>query len=221
MLCVGVYLATPILTMRRSFLALLLLPLLGGCYPVKPDFINEYDLVFTDHSPSFDFQSQGTYALPDSVVIISDQPDGQPVQKVPPAYGDRILDRLRANMSTLGWQEVDEQDDPDVILLPGAIKTVTVNVYSYPWDYWDWYYPGYYPGWGWDYPGYEPMYSSYTTGSLIVQMTVPDGVSPAQNIPVAWVTVINGLLEGSQASILDRINSNIDQAFTQSPYLAQ
>jgi hypothetical protein len=34
-----------------------------------------------------------------------------------------------------------------------------------------------------------------------------------------WVAGINGILEDTSAGILDRIYKNIDQAFTQSPYL--
>jgi hypothetical protein len=38
---------------------------------------------------------------------------------------------------------------------------------------------------------------------------------------VPWVCIINGLLEGSDQSILDRITTNIDQGFKQSEYLQQ
>jgi hypothetical protein len=40
-----------------------------------------------------------------------------------------------------------------------------------------------------------------------------------QNIPAVWVASFNGLLEGSPASIRDRIVQGIAQAFSQSTYL--
>jgi hypothetical protein len=52
-------------------------------------------------------------------------------------------------------------------------------------------------------------------------MIAPDDLSPTENQPVLWVGVLNGLLEGSDASIITRMTTNIDQAFKQSEYLQQ
>jgi hypothetical protein len=46
-------------------------------------------------------------------------------------------------------------------------------------------------------------------------------VSGTGNVPIVWIGVINGLVEGSQASINARVLTDIDQAFTQSEYLQQ
>lgn len=193
-----------------------------GCYPEQPEYINEYNLVYTNHSPDMDFGALNTYALPDSVVIISgDLDEGETPEMVDPFYGDKIVSRIRQNMNGLGWVEVTDSAQADVIILPSAMKTLNIDTYYYYWGYWGWYYPGYYPGWGWYYPGYVPTYTSYTTGSLIMQMTVRGDLSPAGNVSVPWVAVINGLLEGSDASIADRVTTNIDQAFKQSEYLKQ
>lgn len=199
-----------------------LLPLLlAGCYPEQPEYINEYDLVYTNYAPEFDFQAPNTYALPDSVVILGtgDPENGELPTMVDPFFGNRILAQIRANMSAYGWSEVSDPDSADVVLLPSAVKTLNIDAYYYYGGYWGWYYP--YWGYGWYYPGYFPTYTSYTTGSLILQMNVPKDVSPAENVPVVWVGVINGLLEGSDASIADRITANIDQAFKQSEHLKQ
>ncbi|MBL8000664.1 MAG: DUF4136 domain-containing protein [Flavobacteriales bacterium] len=206
----------------RAFLVAAFVPLLfSGCYPEQPDYINEYDLVYTNHAPDFDFQGQGTYALPDSVVILGtgDPENGELPSMVDPFFANRILAQIRANMSAYGWTEVADADSADVVLLPSAVKTLNIDAYYYYGGYWGWYYP--YGGYGWYYPGYYPTYTSYTTGSLIMQINVPKDVSPSENVPVVWVGVINGLLEGSDASIADRIVANIDQAFKQSEYLKQ
>jgi hypothetical protein len=209
--------------LRKSAYSLLLLAapvLFSGCYPETPDYINEYDLVYTNYSPDFDFQAQNTYALPDSVVIITgDLAEGELPSMVDPYYGNKIIAQIRANMNSYGWTEVEDADSADVVILPSAMKTLNVDAYYYYGGYWGWYYPYY--GYGWYYPGYYPTYTSYTTGSLIIQMTVPRDLSPTENVPVPWIGVINGLLEGSDASIADRIETNIDQAFKQSTYLQQ
>ena len=199
--------------------ALLVAPLLfSGCYPEKPGSISEYDIVYTDRSPSFDFKAANTYSLPDSIVLITgDLAEGDTPTMVKPLYADQILDRIRQNMNSRGWTEVAVSADPDVRLLPSAIKTKNVNVYSYYGGYWGWYYPYY--GWGWYYPGYYPTYTSYTSGTLVLQMTDPNNISAANNIPVVWIAVLDGLLEGSTTNVLTRMLTNVDQAFAQSDYL--
>jgi hypothetical protein len=194
--------------------------LFSGCYPDQPDYIDEYDITYTNYSPTFDFKAQNTYALPDSVVIITgDLAEGEQPSMVDPQYGDQIISRIRQNMNNRGWTEVAATENPDVVLLPSAIKTVNVDAYYYYGGYWGWYYP--YGGYGWYYPGYYPTYTSYTTGSLVILMNVPNDLSPTENIPVVWLSVFNGLLEGAESSISVRVNNSIDQAFTQSPYLQQ
>ncbi|MEZ4738296.1 MAG: DUF4136 domain-containing protein [Flavobacteriales bacterium] len=209
-------------TPTRSLLgALLLTALLGaGCYPDQPDNIAAYDLVYTAYSPSYDFSAARTYSIPDSVVLVTgNAADGDAPSVVDPLYGDQIIARIKQNFNAYGWEEVNSLDSPDVIMLPAVSKTENVTVYNYGWGYWGGYYPGYYPGWGWYYPGYAPSYSSYTSGSLIMLMTDPNGVSPSNNVPIVWTGVVNGLLEGSNTSLIARIQSTIDEAFEQSSIL--
>ena len=42
---------------------------------------------------------------------------------------------------------------------------------------------------------------------------------PGNEVPVAWLATINGLLQGSDQGTISRINTTIDQAYAQSPYL--
>ena len=195
--------------------------LLSGCYPDGPDYLSDYDLVYTNYSPTFDFKSVSTYSLPDSVPIITgDLADGDEPSFLPEAYRVVVLQKIRDNMNARGWEEVDGPNEAitaDVNLLPAALKSEVVS-YFYSGGYWGWYYPGY-PGWGWYYPGYYPTYTSYTSGSLMIAMARPNDVSPTENVPVVWLAVINSILEGGQADIITRLNVNIDQAFTQSDYL--
>jgi hypothetical protein len=48
-------------------------------------------------------------------------------------------------------------------------------------------------------------------------MVEPGGIQNNQ-LPVVWLCGLNGLLQGSDASIIARIGTNIDQAFTHPPF---
>jgi hypothetical protein len=197
----------------------LAMPLLfAGCYPNGPEYIEEYDLVLTNYAPEYDFYSRTTYSLPDSVVnITGDVVEGGSPDMMDPGYADPILSSIRENLNARGWHEVGEAEDPDVVLLPSVFTSTTVTYY-YDWWYWGWYYPYY--GYGWYYPGYYPTYvTSYTTGTLLIQMTDPNDIPPTENVPVVWTAAFNGLLEGSTRSLVQRVDEAIDQAFQQSDYL--
>ena len=44
-------------------------------------------------------------------------------------------------------------------------------------------------------------------------------VPQTENVPVVWTGIFNGMLEGSNAEIIARVQTAIDKAFAQSPYL--
>ncbi|QLE00379.1 DUF4136 domain-containing protein [Galbibacter sp. BG1] len=197
-----------------------------SCAEDGPDYVDELDVVYTNYNADFDFGTTNTYAIPDNVVKIDDADfplaEGEEPEFIDPVYGDVILSAIADNMNDRGWTQVDKDNNPDVIILPTAMSTLNLYYY-YDWGYWGWWgYPGYGPGWGWWYPGYYPPYvSGYRSGTVVLQMTYPDGIGIDDTIPVIWTSAINGLFEGSTASIQDRIQNTVDQAFTQSPYLTK
>ena len=203
--------------MERKLFAIFLTAItLLGCYPKGPEYIEDLDLVVTHHDVSFNFQQHDTYSLPDRIVkITGNLEEGEDPEFVNEATAALILDGIRDNMETYGWTEVNADQDPDMIILPSAMQSTTL-VWYYDYWYWDWYYPYYW--WGWYYP--YPIYGgSYTSGSVFLQMTYPDGITAADNIPVVWSSILNGLLEGSTSEINSRIANSVDQAFDQSTYL--
>ncbi len=208
--------------LQRLGLGLMLVASLGACSPNGADYVEELDVVYTNYDPSFSFTSKSTFALPDKVVYISNEgigagsgePEYLPIQLASP-----ILATLRSNMRAMGYTEVDESANPDLILLPSALKTTQVYYY-YDWWYWSWYYPGYGSGWGWYYPGYyPPVVTAVNAGSIFVQMTSPKDITPTNQVPVSWIAIVNGLLEGDESQAANRIDRTLDQAFAQSPYL--
>lgn len=194
-----------------------------SCKPDGAEYVDELDIVYTNYDSNFEFTAKETYALPDKVIKITDdfidlQPGDEP-EYLDPVYAAAILSTIKSNMDALGYREVDESVNPDLIILPSVSQTDQIYFY-YDWWYWNWYYPGWGAGWGWWYPGYyPPQISRVRTGSVLLQMTSPNDQDVSDKIPVIWTGVINGLLEGNANSINKRVNDSINQAFDQSPYL--
>lgn len=196
--------------MRKALIYSLVLALalvVGSCYPGGIEYYEDTDIVFTSYEPDYDFTQQNTYAMPDSVVKVTGDGDDDP-EFVDEPYNTQIINRIEANMETLGWTRVEDPEDADLTLFPASWTNTTIY---YWYDYWCWYYP-YYCGWGWYYPGYV---TSYTTGTLV--MTLIENENAIEPYRV-WTAALNGLLSGSYNT--NRVNNGIDQAFEQSPYLA-
>ncbi len=201
----------------RSLLAILTIFLLTGCYPDQPERVEEYDLAYTNYSADFDFSVSRTYSLPDRVVLVNNESFSEDDPEfIDDIFGDVILSNIRENLNSAGWTEVSEDDSPEMVILPSAFDETFLYYYNF--GYWGWYYPGFYPGWGWYYPGYSPGYvSGYRVGTVLVQITYPSEIEN-EEIPVVWVATFNGLLEGSDRGISQRIDRNLDQAFSHPPF---
>ena len=213
--------------MKRIFMTFLVLSVgvivFNSCYPNRAEFVDELDIAATDFDPTFDFASLQNYYLPDQIVVIDDDEDEE--EFLDPELADPILDQIEANMEAYGFERLDEasQEQADVVLLVSTVSTENLVLW---WDYWGWwpgwgyYPPGYGPGWGWGYPWGGVSGYSYTTGSLIIQMVDPNNPDEGeQEVSVEWLGVVNGLIQGSDASLVARANRGVDQLFLQSPYL--
>lgn len=199
--------------MRKAFLAAALLALvlsLVSCQPYRLES-TDYETVVTVYNKDTNFGSYDTFALADSLVEIGDDVD------VPHTYDRQILERIRANMLECGYQEVEDPDTADMVMLTG-VTTYTVEVSGcYAWGgYWGWYYPGY-PGYCYPYSGYA---YEYKVGTVILFMVDGKNSSPgAGNAPLMWNATLGGLIEGFTTS--QELLDNVDKAFTQSPYLTK
>lgn len=209
--------------------------LLHGCYPNESISVNQTDVVLTGHYDSVNFNEFSTYFISDTVYPVRD--DTTDKSLIP--ANNLIISQIVSNMSNYGYTriaEVDTANPPDLLLTAAAISVTTVTVgWWYPyypgWG-WGWYksadasrgvdywygYPGYYPpGWGW---GGVPYYSSYTTGTLLMEMANPDDTRVVDGeivTPLYWAGAINGVLSSGNDN--SRITRGIDQSFEQSPYL--
>lgn len=198
---------------KFTFLTVLASWLFAGCYPQGPEFTEDLDVVYTNYDNEYDFQGQGTYAMPDQIVVDVEIDRGDTTWiYMKDIYAQPILQKIADNMANLGWQRVNVDATPDILLTPAGMSSTT-----YFYSYWYcWWYGGYYGGWGWYYPPYYTV-SSYTTGSLIMVIADPNIDSPINQSQTSWVAAMNGLLSG--AYDLNRVLEGIDQAFEQSPYL--
>ncbi len=76
--------------------------------------------------------------------------------------------------------------------------------------------------WGPYYPWSPVSLFSYRSGSIVIDMLDPSNVAEASNkIPVIWSGIVDGVIAGSQNSILQRADKQIKQCFVQSPYLGR
>jgi len=188
--------------------------ILSSCFVDYGLNTENYDLVITSHDSTYNFGAVTKFAVIDSVVHFGE--DG-----VTHAYDSQIINKVIAKCEALGWERVYDSTANVTIMMGTTSSTTVVYGTSSWWDYYSWYpgwsyYPSYGSGYSWYYP-YDYAYT-YTTGSLVISMC--DLRKGANNkLPVQWIAVLNGLMNSTDVS--NRINSGIDQAFTQSPYLNQ
>lgn len=205
--------------MKKLLYAVVPALILWGCYPAGPEYVEDLDVVYTTFDSKFDFNSRGTYAIPDKIVVDVDIEDGDTTfVYMKDVFATPILAAIESEMNAYGWSKVNPiTTKPDVVITPAALKSTTY-FYSYWYDWWYGGWGGWYGGyWGWYYPPYYTV-SSYTTGSLIITMSDPDASdSPIGESQTAWVMAANGLFTG--AYDISRVTEAIDKGFAQSPYL--
>lgn len=206
--------------------------MLSSCYPDDSLSVSETDIVMVGHYDSVDFKTLKTYFMSDTVYPVREDTSDHSLIK----NNDLIIQTIATNMEAYGYTRVGDTaaNVPDVRVSAASItvKNVTVGWWYpyYPgwgwgWGYgWksshgpDYYYPGYPgyypPGWGWGYP----YYSSYTTGTLLIEMANPNDIRVVNSdtlTPLYWAAGISGVLSsGSDAS---RITKGINKAFELSP----
>ncbi len=201
----------------KHFLTASLVLLLAGCYPQGPEYVEDTDVVYTTFDEKYDFKSRETYAMPNKIVMDVEIDHGDTTYEyMPDKFAKPIFDKIKENMTTLGYDLVDIGADPDLLLTPAAISSTT-----YFYSYWyDWWYGCYYGcGWGWYYPPYYTV-SSYTTGSMIMTLSDPNAAanSPINRSQTVWASAANGLVNYSYD--ISRVTKSIDQSFRQSQYLS-
>lgn len=193
----------------KKFNLLMLIPILAGifltsCYYDYGIDSNNSDVIATFYNTDYNFQNVSTYYFADSVYHFEQEGN------ISRAYDNTIKSTIVSNLNSLGWQQVSDTSQADVVVATGVTTSTTTVIGGggYWWGYW---------GYWWYYPPYYNYSYSYTTGTLAILM-VDLKLKEADRIPLQWSAVSNGLLNTAQ-NTTSRITQNINQAFSQSPYL--
>ncbi len=216
-------------------IGVLALALATGCYPDKIDYVEEYDVAATLYDEAADFGSYTTFTVIDTIIHMTE--DGKDDPNLGRDHDEFIVDLVRQNMRDLGYTEIENPDSltrPDLILFCEALSNENFSYYY--WGYWGWY-PGwgwwypysvdsqsyYYPGWGYpwypSYPWYPGYVTSYTTGTLMIEMADSEKFDPEdRTLGFVWTGLADGLLVKSN-NTQSRLEKQINQMFEQSTYL--
>jgi len=181
---------------------------LQSCYPYDDLTPEDTDVVVTFYDDATNFTNLVTYAIPDTIYTFNSSGDIVPSEDISSSSANQILTSLNNNLQEMGFtpqQGNQANADVHVFALVTSSTWVSGGCYGGYWSYW-------YPYYGWCYP----VAYTYTTGSLFVVMLNPAKTGDSQSV---WFAGVNGILSSTNASNASRINTDIDQAFNQSPYL--
>jgi hypothetical protein len=187
-------------------------------YPEAADRLTEDLVVLTQYNTKADFSEYSTYSIPDSMVYYTDSDSG----RIMNSNTALVINQIITNMNARGYTRVAPNLNPDLGFNVTFFQNTNVTVY-YPGWYWG--YPGYYPpdywyggyyGWGYYYPYYPAYVTTYSTGTVTIDVADFLNVDEINHkIPMVWDAYIRGLLTGYHTS--GEITASIDQAFVQTP----
>ena len=188
---------------------------LVSCYPEGADKIQDYDVAMTNYDKSADFGAFTTFSIADTIVYFSND-NGVTLSH---QFDQRIVDLVTANFEKRGYVLVDTTENPSFVVTISAFANINYAYYIDNWyNNWSWY-------WGWWGGPFNPYYSwypvsvySYRTGSVAIDM-ISTAARADGKVNVVWTGIDDGLLQGSNSFILNRLDKQINQCFTQSPYL--
>jgi len=180
-------------------------------YPPSSDRLVEDLAIYTKYDQSVDFTTFKNFYMSDSLVYVSDKDSGWYYN----AQVQSVTTRIAENMTSRGYVRTWNAKTTDLYLGVSYVKNINITVY-YPGWYWG--YPGYYPpnywgGGGYYYPYYPAYITSYSTGTILIDMMDVQHPTVDKKIPVRWNAYIRGLLTGDHTTT--QIQQSIDQAFAQ------
>jgi hypothetical protein len=179
---------------------------LQSCYPYDDQTPANSDVVATFYEEGTNFANLVNYAMSDTIYTFGTGSDNLvPNDDISSSNANAILNSIKSNLANYGF--VDKTSTPaDADVFVAAIVTsstwVSGGCYGGYWSYW-------YPYYGWCYP----VAYTYTTGTLLIVMAEKE----TNSTKGVWVAGCNGVVSSTVTT--SRINSDINQAFQQSPYL--
>src|SRR5947209_7356685 len=110
----------------------------------------ESRIYITNYDTSVRFSNYGTFAIADSVAFIN---NNQLSGKGTSSIDQQFISAVAANLKQRGFQQVTNDQRPDLAVTVSVLRNTSTQVVSYP-DYAD-YYGGYWDPYSWGYPGYD------------------------------------------------------------------
>ena len=197
--------------LRKGIIFLLFLSasviVLQSCYPYDSLTPEDTDVVITFYDAGTNFSNLVKYAFPDTIYTFDSNGDIVPNEDITSSSANAILNSVNSNMQEMGYEAESNISNADVLVIAIATSSTWVSGGCY-YNYWSYWYPYY--GWGY------PVAYTYTVGSVFVVMLDP---AKSGDNKAVWFAGCNGVLSSTNASNSSRINSDISQAFIQSPYL--
>jgi hypothetical protein len=193
--------------MKRTLLFVLVSFVLGSCSFFNDDYQETVDqfVSVAYKADNADFSQFRTYVVADSMLYV----DGDKKLRKKNELTEEVKSVISEKMNSLGYSPFDVKAGsgrPDLILDLSYIVSTTTTIYPgywWGWDYWyyyDWFYPyfpydPYYPGFYpyYPYPMY-PMTSSYSTGSLTIDMVDVKNLQKDVNPPILWHALVRSVL---------------------------
>jgi hypothetical protein len=196
----------------------------SACYEDYNLDYSDYDTALTLYDNTANFAAYRYFIMPDTIVHLYDTTGNDPLKDFR-KYDTQIKELVKSNFLARGYQYLGEDSssipvgiDRNQVLAVfiGQFASEYVGYYyTYWWGYWGYwwgYYPPYYP------PGYGGTYE-VTTGSTLI-LAIDYGRSAAEaRIRSLWEGKVTGLAGDAAASVQQRLSTNINQLFLQSPYL--
>ena len=179
--------------------------------PGNLDETRDQILTIARKTDAVDFTKFSSFAITDSITVVN---DGMKV-RLNDATANLIIAQVVRNMNLYGYTQVQADEDPDLLVDLAYIQRT--NTYMYPgyWSDWDWWWDwNGYPWWGWDpyYPYQMPAFvSSYTTGSIVIEVADVVNVATESTVPVVWHGLVREILNGSHTQ--QELLSSIDEVF--------
>lgn len=216
--------------------------LLAYACGAEPLYREERDVIVTVQAEGSDFSGYETYYLPDSIVELCLQPQGgtptseaiggaaggtaiDPVNCIKVDHGSdaALLDLIEERFDDLGYARVTDPESADVAILVGLVSRVSWNL-GLPFCYPNYYYGG----------CVDPVVPDdfvFPAQTLLIQMIDVEASSHPELAPV-WTVALNQnqlidselgtSMGGGPSGTRQRIMLNaLEQAFEQSPYLAE
>ena len=189
---------------------------MSSCYPEGADTIEDYDVAITNYDKGADFSSFSTFAIPDTIVYFANDKNA----KLDHQFDEQIIQVVTDNFIKRGYTKVENPETASFIVTVSAFSNINYSYYIDNWyNNWNWYW-GWWPGGAFNpyYPWYPVSVYAYQSGSVVIDMISTTARSD-NKVNVIWSGIADGLLQGTQQSIINRVNTQLNQCFIQSPYL--